>query len=117
MSPTFFNMALITYDMDNVMSISAGFRLIAICVLAAFLSLATHVVADATGDFSLPPEANPGAGESNTADTDPLADDSALPATVDAAGPESSKSLLNHPSLTRLAWFSPPPVRPPITLN
>ncbi len=117
MSPTFFNMAWIMYDMDNMMSISAGFRLIAICTLAAFLSLATHVVADATGDFSLPSEVNQGAGESNTADADPLADDSALPATVNAAGPEPSISLLDHPSLTRLAWFSPPPVRPPIVLN
>ncbi len=99
------------------MAVSAGFRLIAWCALAAWLGLTTHVVADATGDFLFLPEANQDAGESSAADADPLADDSALPATVSTVGPESPISLLNHPSLTRLAWFSPPPVRPPITLN
>ncbi len=99
------------------MAVSAEFRLIVFCALAAWLGLTTHVVADATGDFPFLPEANQDAGESSAADADPLADDSALPATANAAGSESPTSLLNHPSLTRLAWFSPPPVRPPITLT
>ncbi len=94
-----------------------SYRLIVLYVLAALLGLATHVVAEPTGDFLLPLEASQGEGESNAADTDPLADDSALPATVDTVGLEPLVSLLNHPSLTRLARFSPPPVRPPIVLN
>ncbi len=98
-------------------SVSAGFRLIVWCALAAWLGLTTHMVADATGEFPLLPEANQDAAESSVADADPLADDSALPATIAAAAPEPLGSLLNHPSLTRLVWFSPPPVRPPIVLN
>ncbi len=99
------------------MAVSAGFRLIVFCALAAWLGLTTHVAAGATGDFPFLPEANQDAGESSAVDSDPSEDDSALPATADAAGPESPMSLLNHSSPTRLAWFSPPPVRPPITLN
>ena len=103
--------------MGNMMSVSArSHRLIVFCVLAALLGLATHVVADATGNFPLPPEASQGVEDSNTADTDPLAD-SALPATVNTVSLEPLVSLLNHPSLIRLAWFSPPPVRPPIVLG
>ena len=117
MSPAFFNMAWITCNMGNVMAVSAGFRLIIFCALAAWLGLTTHMVADATGNFPLLPEANQDVAESSTADADPLVDDSALPATVNAVGLESLVSLLNHPSLTRLAWFSPPPDRPPIVLN
>ncbi len=98
-------------------TVSAGFRLIVWCALAAWLGLTTHMVADATGEFPLLPEANQDAAESSAAAADPLADDSALPAAVDAAGPEPSISLLNHPSLTRLAWFSLPPVRPPSAFN
>ncbi len=98
-------------------AVSAAFRLIVLCALAAWLGLTTHVVADAAGDFSLLPGANRDAGEMSVADTDSQADDSALPATANAVGPESSISLPNHPGLARLAWFSPPLVRPPITLN
>ncbi len=104
-------------NMGNVMSVSArAYRLIVLCALAASLGLATHVVADATGDFPLPPEASQGVEESNTADTDLLAD-SALPTVTNAVSLGPLVSLLNHPSLTRLAWFFPPPVRPPIVLN
>ncbi len=99
------------------MAVSAGFRLIALCALVAWLGLTTHMVADATGDFPFSPEANQDAGEMSVADADSLADDSALPATANAAGSEPLASLLNHPGPTRLDWFSPPPARPPITLN
>ena len=116
-SPTSFNMAWITFNMGNAMPVSAtSHRLIVFCALAASLGLTVPVVADATGDFPLPLEASQGVEESNTADTDPLAD-SALPATVNTVSLEPLVSLLNHPSLIRLAWFFPPLVRPPIVLN
>jgi hypothetical protein len=106
-------MAWITYNKGNAMR---SHRLIIFCALAALLGLPTHVVADATGDFSLPPEASQGADESNTADTDLLAD-AALPAAVNTVSLEPLVFPLNHPSLTRLAWFPSPPVHPPIVLN
>ena len=99
--------------MGNVMT---PHRLIVFCALAVSLGLAAPVVADATGDFPLPPEASQGVEESNAAETDFLAD-SVLPATVNAVSQEPLVSLLSYPSLTRLARFSPPPVRPPIVLN
>ncbi len=99
------------------MAVYTGFRLIVLCALAAWLGLTTHVVADATGEILFLPEANQDAAESSVADADPSADDSVLPPAVNTAGLESPISLLNHSSLTRLAWFSPPPVRPPMVLN
>jgi hypothetical protein len=99
--------------MGNVMTPQ---RLIVFCALAASLGLTAPVVADATGDFPLPLEASQDVEESNTADTDLLID-SALPATVDTVSLEPLVSLLNHASLTWLAWFPPPLVRPPIVLN
>ncbi len=99
------------------MAVCSGFRLIVLCALAAWLGLTTHVVADATGDFPHVPEVNQDAAESSVVEADPSAADSALPPAANAAGSEPQVSLLNHPSLTRLAWFSPPPVRPPIVLN
>ena len=100
-------------NMGNVMT---PHRLIVFCALAVSLGLAAPVVADATGDFPLPPEASQGVEESNAADTD-LLTDSALPATANTVSQEPLVFLLNHPSLIRLAWFSPPLVRPPIVLN
>ncbi len=99
------------------MAVYTGFRLIVLCALAAWLGLITHVVADATGEIPFLPEANQDAAESSAADADPSADDSALLPAVNTVGPEPLASFLNHSSPTRLAWFSPPPVRPPITLN
>ncbi len=99
--------------MGNVMT---PHRLIIFCTLVASLGLAIPVGTDATGDFPISPEASQGVEESNTAETDFLAD-SALPATVNTVSQEPLVFLLNHPSLIRLAWFSPPLVRPPIFPN
>jgi hypothetical protein len=106
-------MAWITCNMGNMIG---PHRLIVFCALVALLGLSPHMVADTTGDFPLPPGACQGVEDSNTADADLLAD-SALPATVNTVSLEPLIFLLNHPGLTRLAWFSPPPVRPPIVLN
>ena len=121
-SPTSFNMAWITCNMGKAMSVSAmPHWLVALCAVVALLGLATHVMADATRGFPDPIQVSQGAEESNAADVQAapcdLLADSALPATVSTVSLEPLVFLLNHPSLTRLAWFSPPPVRPPILLN
>ena len=108
--------------MGKAMSVSVmPHWLVTLCAVLALLGLATHVMADATSDFPAWFEVSHNRDGNNAADAhaapcDLLAD-SALPATISTVSSEPLVFLLNHAGLTRLAWFSPPPVRPPIPLN
>jgi hypothetical protein len=94
---------------------------LALCIAAVMLTLAGHLISDATvGSPDLvtaDAHSREGRFGSSRVETCDLMGESALPAMAGIAGLLQPVVFpLNDPSLDRAAWFSPPPVRPPILI-
>jgi len=121
MSPICSGTAWITCNMVSAGALPVRFRWpLALCIAAVMLTLAGHLISDATvGSPDLvTADAHSGEGRfgSSRVETCDLMGESALPAMAGMVGLQPVVFPLNDPSLDRAAWFSLPPVRPPILL-